>query len=297
MIKRLTTVFLLALFVLLTPLSLSAQATVTEIDSLAIEIWPDYDRPSVLILLTGILPTDTTLPVTLTIPLPEDADVNAVAHITAEGTLTDQDIDYSISGNELTLTSPSPNFRVEFYMPYIADGLEREFTFTWEGETAVNNLTTVIQQPLAATKITTTPAASSTSTGNNGLTYHNLPVQSPTAGESFTVSAAYTMNSDSLTRDLQNETAVNTQPSSTITSQPIDTGIDWPILFAVLGFILILFAVIWQLLVHQKKNNQPRKPQKIQPASTIKGKYCHHCGIPLQPDDKFCRECGTAVKK
>lgn len=299
MIKRFTTVFLIVMFVLLIPLSLSAQAPVTEIESLAVEIWPDYDRPSVLVLLTGILPTDTTLPVTLTIPLPEDADVNAVAHITTEGTLTDQDITYSISDNELTVTSPSPNFHVEFYMPYTAHELEREFAYTWEGNTAVTNLTAVIQQPLAASKINTTPDTNSTSIGSNGLTYHNLPPQSLAANEPFTVSAAYTMSSDTLTVDLQNNTAVNTQPSAAITSQPADTSLNWPLLIAILGFILILFAVIWQLLVHQKKNNKPRKPQKIRstPSTSTKAKYCHHCGLPLQPKDKFCRDCGTAVKK
>ncbi len=296
MIKRLT-VLLIVLFVLLTPLSLSAQSTVTEIESLAVEIWPDYDDTAVLVLLTGTLPTDTTLPATLTIPLPENADLNAVAHFTDDNVLTDQGIDYSVDGNQLTFTTPNRTFRIEFYMPYSANGLEREFAYTWEGGTAVNNLTAVVQQPLAAAKMSTTPSASDTSPGSDGLTYHNFPPQTLAANEPFTISVAYTMNSDSLTVNLQSETAVNTQPSSTITSEPADTGIDLPILFAMLGFVLIMFAVIWQLLVRQKGSSKPRKPQKVRTAATTKAKYCHNCGIKLQPDDKFCRECGTAVKK
>jgi hypothetical protein len=295
MIKQL--LLLCTLFALLAPLPLVAQSTTPELDSLAIEIWPDYDQPSVLVLLTGIFPPGTAVPVTFTIPLPEDADVHAVAHITAQGTLTDQDIEYSISGDELTLTSPNPNFRVEFYMPYNAAGLEREFAYTWEGETAVNNITTVVQQPLAAASMSTTPGATTTSTGSNDLTYHNLPVQSLAAGESFTVSAAYTMNSDSLTADLLQSTAVTTQPSPTSNTAPANNTLNWPLLLAALGFVLIVFAVVWQVLVRPKSSSRPRKPQKVHTASGTEAKYCHHCGIKLQPNDKFCRECGTAVKK
>ncbi len=294
--RKQLSVLLFTLFILLAPLPLAAQSTTTELDSLAIEIWPDYDQPSVLVLLTGIFPAETALPITFTIPLPEDADIHAIAHITPEGTLTDQNIEYSISGNELTLTSPNPNFRVEFYMPYTTDGLEREFAYTWEGGTAVNNLTAVVQQPLAAASMSTTPGATMTSTSSNDLTYHNLPVTTLAAGESFTVSAAYTMNSDSLTADLLQSTAVTTQPSSTTTTAPVNNTLNWPLLLAALGFILIVFAVIWQMLVRQK-SSRPRKPQKVHTASATKAKYCHQCGIKLQPDDKFCRECGTAVKK
>jgi hypothetical protein len=39
-----------------------AQDKVTAIDSLAVEIWPDYDQASVLVLLTGTLPAGTKLP-------------------------------------------------------------------------------------------------------------------------------------------------------------------------------------------------------------------------------------------
>ncbi len=39
-----------------------AQNEISAIDSLAIELWPDYDRSSVLVLLTGLLPADTRFP-------------------------------------------------------------------------------------------------------------------------------------------------------------------------------------------------------------------------------------------
>ena len=53
---------LLVLFVLMPMTAGFAQEPVSAIDTLDIEIWPDYDRPSVLVLLTGTLPGDTRLP-------------------------------------------------------------------------------------------------------------------------------------------------------------------------------------------------------------------------------------------
>jgi hypothetical protein len=49
--------FILLIFFMLMPMTTGfAQKPVSVIDSLDIEIWPDYDRASVLVLLTGTLP-------------------------------------------------------------------------------------------------------------------------------------------------------------------------------------------------------------------------------------------------
>jgi hypothetical protein len=74
--------FILLIFFMLMPMTTGfAQKPVSVIDSLDIEIWPDYDRASVLVLLTGTLPRDTQFPASVTLPLPETAQLNAVARI------------------------------------------------------------------------------------------------------------------------------------------------------------------------------------------------------------------------
>ncbi len=59
--------------------AVAAQEPPTHLLSLAVELWPDYDRPAMLVLLTAELPPDVTLPATLTIPVPAEADIHAVA--------------------------------------------------------------------------------------------------------------------------------------------------------------------------------------------------------------------------
>ncbi|HEX6387566.1 MAG TPA: hypothetical protein VF177_23100, partial [Anaerolineae bacterium] len=99
----------------------SAQSETTAIESLAVEFWPDYDRPAVLVLLTGTLPADTPLPATVTLPLPQEADLNAVARISDDNVMID-DIEYTTGADQLTFTTPDRRFRIEYYLPYTADG-------------------------------------------------------------------------------------------------------------------------------------------------------------------------------
>ncbi|MBP8950216.1 MAG: hypothetical protein KBG73_15340, partial [Candidatus Promineofilum sp.] len=69
----------LLLLFLFAALPVAAQTEVTQLDSLTVELWPDYDRPAMLVILTGTLPASATLPAAVTIPLPAGAEINAVA--------------------------------------------------------------------------------------------------------------------------------------------------------------------------------------------------------------------------
>ena len=72
---------LLLLLLLLVALPVAAQTEVTQLDTLTVELWPDYDRPAMLVILTGTLPESAALPATVTIPLPPEAEINAVARL------------------------------------------------------------------------------------------------------------------------------------------------------------------------------------------------------------------------
>ena len=111
------TIVLFFLFSLAATSGVAAQTTAGQLTTLAVELWPDYDRPAVLVLLTAELPAGTALPATVTIPLPGEADVNAVARFDDTGAML-SDVDYTTSAGQLTLTTPANRFRVEYYAPY-----------------------------------------------------------------------------------------------------------------------------------------------------------------------------------
>jgi hypothetical protein len=81
---------LLFLLAMILPATGYAQGRATAIDTLIVDLWPDYDRASVLVLLTGTLSADTKLPATVIFPVPVTAQLNAVARIdSSDGVMKD----------------------------------------------------------------------------------------------------------------------------------------------------------------------------------------------------------------
>jgi hypothetical protein len=285
----------------------SAQTEVTQLAELAVELWPDYDRPAVLVLLTGTLPADVALPATLTLPLPPDADVHAVASFNEAGALM-SDVDYSAENGLLTLTTPANRFRVEYYTPYTVDGSEYTFTFDWTSGLAIDEMATVVQQPLAATDIRITPAPAGSAARDDGLTYHTLPARAVGAGEPVTVEVAYTVEAPVLSAPSQDLTATTAVASPTEETSAAGIGISPWWLLAAAG-ALILIGGAWFLGQRQgRAASRGRKPRPTRPAKpdaprsaapppkTAATRYCHNCGQPAQPGDAFCRNCGTQLK-
>lgn len=303
--KRTLFTLLLLLF-LPTPLA-QAQTAVT-LATLDVELWPDYDEEAVLVLLTGTLTADTPLPATITFPLPDGADFNVVARITADGVMTDQGITPQVEANQVTFTMPDNRFRVEYYQPYTAAGNQRNYTFSWQSDIAVEQINVKIQQPLVATDLTTVPTAS-VSEGQDGLTYHLLPGQPVAAGDSYTVELNYTMSTPQLTANLampDDETAELPFLDATPVEEP---GFDWALLLVALGVLILVATAVWYLIGRQSTSSRrparpkPKRPQPTpktaaaQGTFTGKANFCHQCGETLQAEDKFCRNCGTAVKQ
>ncbi len=306
--------FLLLLTLLLClPTLVQAQANqAAAIELIAVDLWPDYDQASVLVLITGALPADTTFPATVTIPLPTDASLHAVARISTENAMID-DIEFIQNTDSVTLTTPDPRFRIEYYMPYIADNSDRSFTFSWMADVAVEQFEVSIQQPGNASSMNVIPVPANTTTGSvDNLTYHILPIVPVAAGELYEVAINYEMIIPQLSIDLTGQQQPTPQ---TAVSPPLTLGnnSNLPLILGIVGGILIVGVLAWALVNNQKTTPRPKKPTprrkaavntavKTPPTSSHSAptpqaaKFCHECGEGLQAGDKFCRECGTAVK-
>ena len=131
---------LLVVFVLMPMAQGFAQNPVSVIEALDIEIWPDYDRPSVLVLLTGTLLGDTLLPASVSLPLPKAARLNAVARIDRkDGSMKDDIFSSTDPPGTLTFITPDLRFRVEYYLPYTVNENQRSFDYFWLAALSVNN--------------------------------------------------------------------------------------------------------------------------------------------------------------
>lgn len=304
LLTRLIIAFALTL-ALSTTFNSYAQAPAPGISELDVDLWPDYDHPSVLVLMTGQLPADTSLPATVTVPIPEEATVNAVARIEDNElfTIPETDVDQDTPGR-LTLTTPNLGFRVEYYLPYEADGENHSFVFEWQANIPVESLFVSVQQPAVASDMNVVPLPDDVITGADTLRYHNLQAGAVPAGDSFSVEVDYRLGDNRLT------TAVLSDFQPLVGPDPApaaDDSFNWPILLAVMGGVLVVAAVGWFIL-SQRQSRRIVKPRPVRwtppksagptrpPATAGRTRYCHECGQPVDQSDNFCRNCGAPVK-
>lgn len=292
--------YLILLIILLLPVSLTiAQEPASSLESLYVAFWPDYDDPSVLVLMTGTLPASASLPSEVTVPLPPGAEINAVARVGEDGMA---DTQYQVEGDTLTLITPDPRFRVEFYAPYEVDGEARIFDFAWDADLDVQEFIAEVQQPTNATNLTTQPAPANVGTGpNDGLTYHALPAQSLPAGTPFEMSFRYDMANPGLTAgDGSPQPAPG--PAQSTAGPADETSIpNWLYIVAGVALLALVVVVTWLVATrssgNKRRSGKSRKPRKPAPKErTAQAKFCHNCGAQAEKGDVFCRSCGTQLK-
>jgi hypothetical protein len=289
-----TSVLLLPLLVLLGPSLTRAQSTATGIQSLLVGIWPDYDRPSVLVLLTGTLGAEAPLPASVTLPVPADAKVNAVARIDETGRMID-DIAYHLGDGQVVLTTPDPRFRVEYYSAYQLEGGERTFEFTWLADVAVDRLDVRVQKPAAADFLITVPKATDVAQAPDGLVYHSLPAQPVPAGSSFPLRVRYAMTDARLTAPARDEASgaptPRAAPAAAPPSRAPGTGLDWPNLLIAFGALAMLGVFVWQIA---RSRSAAGSKSAARARAREGARFCAACGKPLAAEDRFCRHCGAA---
>lgn len=288
--KRLL-LLLAAGLLLVATLPAQAQEAPGEVERLAwltVELWPDYDRPAMLVLMTGAVPNDAPLPAAVTLPLPADVTINAVARITDDNALID-DIEFETAADSVTLFTPDRRFRVEYYAPYETVGANKSYEFNWQSDLAVEEIAVAVQEPEEATSLEVEPAAVEVVTGFEDLNYHNLPPETVPAGVPYAVTVTYRTGESGLIQ-----------------------AANWPALLAAGGGLLVLLALAWQLWGNgfPRRSRRLRKPRPARsaPASgrgreSRKGteksrpaKFCHQCGEETQAGDRYCRNCGTQLK-
>lgn len=288
-------IWLLAIgyWLLVIPSSL-AQSEATAVQFLGVEIWPDYDQPAVLVLLTGTLAPTTALPATVSVPMPASAQLNAVARITGAGVMID-DIEFGQDSDSVTFITPDSQFRVEYYVPYATEGNGRSYTFRWQSPLDVEQMTVNVQQPAAAASLETRPAAVNVDNGrSDGLVYHNLATVAVAPKELYEVGIHYEIVEPRLSVEGIGVQAVDGGMETAVSSQTASATLNAYFILAIASAIFVIGYISWHLVQQQQKRSRKPKPAKTQ---TKNAKFCHQCGQPAAKIDKFCRHCGQQLKK
>jgi hypothetical protein len=276
------TIWIVVLLVSLIPLTAEAQTAASNLNEVQVDLWPDLDRPSVLVLITATLPDDASYPATVQFAL--SAEPTAVATVASDGQMLNAPFK-TLSEDEtyvIEVETSEPLLRIEYYFPYSREGENVNFTYHWLGGAAVDNLVLMFREPSMATAVTPDARFEPIGTLPDGQNYYQWDVgaighdETITADFSYAAPPAIVQNVSSAGAPAPAQEA----PNSTL-----------PVILAAAGGLLLGAGLGWAL--SRQRRAVRRVPQR---ARAAKSAYCHECGAPLKSGDAFCRQCGTKLR-
>lgn len=288
--------FLLFFLALILPGTAHTKDDTKAIDSLTVELWPHFDRASVLVLLTGALPADTKLPAAVTLPFPETAQLNAVARIDKSDGQMKDDIFSVLGPGDITFVLPDLRFRLEYYLPYVVNDGQHTFDFTWLADLSVNRFQVRVQRPAFASSLTTAPTTENVFKAQDGFTYYAFPEKSVPAGQSFSVHVDYTMTTDKLSAESLAPPKTEVQERGLPPASKGGVGIEWPIGVIVMAGIILMTLFVWLIAGRRARANE-HKTHHAKGKTKSPSRFCSDCGNPVGKDDRFCSQCGSALKE
>lgn len=286
------------------------------LSELQIAFWPEYDRSAMLVIYRGTLAPEVTLPASLTFSIPAKyGPPMAVAYTDAQGRLLNLEFTTAASGEMMTIrfNAPTANFQFEYYDTGLdVSASTRRYNFAGAAAYPIQTLVLQVQQPLGAGGLTAAPALGQATVGTDGLTYLSAVRADVPAGDAITLDLTYTKNDSELTISSQPPAVSTTVSPSTVSAvQPVSPALVASVIVGIVGIALVGAGLAWVARSrrevaaspivprqpHRPKGHPPR-PKEVKPsASSAPAAFCHECGNHLQPDDVFCRSCGTKVRR
>ena len=273
-------------------------------ENVQVDIWPEYDQPSLLVIYHINLSPQTTLPAEIQIRIPANVDRPYAVAMQDPAGLYNLDYEIQAAGEWIVIsfTTPVPDFRIEYYDPQLdLSSSERSFIFRWPGDYQVENLSLQVQQPPTASNMVFKPTLGSGRVGDDGLTYFYYLIGSIDAGTTFDLSVSYSKADDQLTSASQFQAVQPQEPVNASTNSQITLDQVLPWALGGLSLVLILAGGIWYW--RTGRASQPASPRfrharKPSPPDEPGGGsiFCHQCGKKAAKGDLFCRSCGTKLK-
>lgn len=277
---------------------------IISISSVQVEIWPEFDRPEVLVIYHVLLTDDTQLPALVTIKIPTKAELTAVA--VEDPTLGLILADYSLleesNWTKLTIIATTPILQLEYYDSILKTGNMRQIIFEWMSDVPVDAFSVAFQNPISATDIKLNPSSIAIQSGQYNLLYNIIEAVSLRAGEKFTFTASYEKGDDVL--------SVASLPVEPLVPLDETAGqINWnSVLPWIMGIVGLIFIILGLLVFFgfkgrfkisdRKRSGYPKSDKKRQEKSDNSvANYCSECGQRAQPGDQFCRSCGNQLTR
>jgi hypothetical protein len=231
------------------PASRGAPERNPRLANLQIEIWPEFDRPAVLVILRGALAADVVLPADVTLRIPAaSGGPSALAYSTAAAAeLLNLEHQRTDAKDFITLRFKVPQryFHVEFYDPLATGAPARSYTYTWPGDFGVNRFSVLVQEPAAASDFSVQPNLDASTTGPDGLRYRSAELGVHEAGKPLPITLRYSRTETRTSAEiLQRQAPVATPAPAAGSGEDVT---KWVLLVVLVLSLLIgsVTAVMW----------------------------------------------------
>jgi hypothetical protein len=306
---------LLLAVTLLIPNTIVLAQDFVHFDLFQVDIWPEYDRPEVLVTYKITLASDVTLPVELKLHIPAESG--------RPSNLVRRDMDglfyplsYTVKPDgqwlEVSFTTSSSQVQLEYYDPnLIRNGKQHRFDYIWPGDYFVHQMNLRVQQPANASGMDITPslgiamldkpAASQTQESasqvgtarseEDGFFYYSILFNN-VYGSPLHIGIKYEKPDSALSSDLQPVKLLETVQAESSLSLALKT-IPWVPLIG--GIVLVLIAIFALLeggrhlpLVAAHYDDENKGDKKVV--------YCQNCGKRADPKkETICLSCGQKL--
>ena len=292
--------FTLLLALILVPSPVGAQGQ-TKLEAIHVELWSEYDQPSMLVIYQFLVSQETPLPAEVKLRFPKDVNLVAVA-VKRNDDLFNKDFTTPVvQGDWQSITIKVETYephRIEYYQPLNRDGDKRQFKLHWFGDYYVKQFAVNILIPADSTELVTSPPLEETATTSDGIWITGIVTKNDLKMmNSFQFELNYRRTSTALVKPGQaTAQVVPVTPVDENTSGRVSIT-NLPLIIGGFGLTLIAIALFSYWRSTQSTEGQPSKRRRHKSEEPEDGQaYCHECGARAQTGDRFCRTCGSRLR-
>jgi hypothetical protein len=262
-----------------------------QLESMQIEIWPEYDRPAALVILRGELTADVGLPAAVSLRIPASSGGPAAVAFATEkkAGLLNLKYERADAADFITLrfTVPARFFHVEFYDRLLTGNSARSYKYLWPGDLPVNWLDVVLQEPAGASDISVKPDLVESSAGSDGLRYRSAQLGPYKQGTPLPIEIQYAKTGPQTSVEILKLSVSAPRPQTNISPAQPHSSWLYPSLLGTAALLIFTTAVFGGLIWLRRR--WPARPAE-------NAGYCSKCRKPFVAGDRFCSKCGAALK-
>lgn len=290
---------ILAMMALLVFPSVALAQGQVAIESVNVELWPEFDKPNMLVIDSILLSPGIQFPVQVDVRIPSGAVLHTVAVGETINAVSDQGIDYRTSkAGEwmvISIQAGAPAIRIEYYDPALKkEGSQRTYSYQWLSDYSVANFSVALQQPFDAEQFTSSLSLQDDGIRSDELKYYSSQIGAVAAGEALTFTVGYQKPGDALSVSrLQIEPVVVDEN----TAGRVSLNNYLPYVIGTLGVVMIVGGFMYYRQSGRSTPSKKSRRKRADREESESGVYCAQCGTRARGGDRFCRTCGSRLRQ